>query len=58
MAYFINKDLCIGCGSCAAECPIEAIKAGEDGKYVINADDCIDCGTCASVCPVEAPASK
>ena len=45
---------CIACGSCAAECPVNAISEG-DGKYVIDADECIDCGTCAGVCPVGAP---
>ena len=54
MAYKINKDECIGCGACAGECPVSAIKEDEDGKYVINPDECIDCGACASVCPAEA----
>ncbi len=53
MAYFIS-DECISCGACEAECPVEAISAGDD-KYVIDAESCIDCGACASVCPVEAP---
>ncbi|MBQ2118548.1 MAG: 4Fe-4S binding protein [Clostridia bacterium] len=53
MAYKISDD-CIACGSCAAECPVNAISEG-DGKYVIDADECIDCGTCAGVCPVGAP---
>lgn len=55
MAYSILKDECIGCGTCEAECPVNAITVDEDGKYVINADICIDCGACAGVCPVDAP---
>jgi len=53
MAYVIN-DTCISCGACEAECPTEAISAG-DGIYVIEADKCIDCGACANACPVDAP---
>ena len=53
MAYKITED-CIGCGACAAECPVEAIYEG-DGKYEIDADKCIDCGNCSEVCPVSAP---
>ena len=53
MAYKIS-DECIGCGTCASECPVEAISE-KDGKYVINADECLECGACAGVCPVDAP---
>lgn len=53
MAYKIS-DACINCGACEAECPVDAISAGDD-KYVIDADTCIDCGACANVCPVDAP---
>ena len=53
MAYVIDKDTCIGCAACAAQCPCEAIV--EDGdKYAIDADTCADCGACADQCPVEA----
>lgn len=52
MAYVIT-DECVSCGTCASECPVEAISEG-DGKYVIDADTCVDCGTCAGVCPTEA----
>ena len=50
-----NKDIrgCIACGTCAANCPVEAIDMGDD-KYVIDQDKCISCGTCAANCPVEA----
>ena len=49
MAYVIS-DECVACGTCAGECPVEAISEG-DGKYVIDADTCVECGTCAGVCP-------
>ena len=55
MAYSINKDECIGCGTCETECPVSAISVGEDGKYHIDPDLCIECGACAGVCPVDAP---
>ncbi|MBQ7557412.1 MAG: 4Fe-4S binding protein [Lachnospiraceae bacterium] len=54
MAYVINKDECIGCGTCAGGCPVSAISNTDDGKYEISADTCIDCGTCAANCPVSA----
>ena len=52
MAYQIT-DACVKCGSCAEQCPVEAIPEGED-KYVINPDVCVSCGSCADQCPAEA----
>jgi NAD-dependent dihydropyrimidine dehydrogenase PreA subunit len=50
MAYKIGEG-CISCGTCAGECPVDAISEGAD-SYVIDADTCISCGSCADVCPV------
>ena len=52
MAFKISAD-CLSCGSCEAECPVNAISEGET-QYEINADECISCGSCAAVCPVGA----
>lgn len=56
MAHQIS-DECIACGSCEAQCPVNAISLG-DGKYEINPDECIDCGACAAQCPVSAISEK
>ena len=53
MAYVINQDTCVGCGTCEGECPVSAISANGD-KYANDASACIDCGSCAGVCPTEA----
>ena len=55
MSYKIS-DMCIECGTCAENCPVNAIEPG-DGKYVINPAKCIECGTCSYSCPVGAAQS-
>ena len=52
MARVISDD-CVNCGTCAGECPVDAISEG-DGKHVIDPDACIDCGSCEDACPVSA----
>lgn len=54
----VNKEICLGCGACAAECPVEAITFDDEGKATINKDICIGCGTCAATCPVQAIEEK
>jgi len=51
---WVNEDLCVGCGVCVDDCPVDAITLKEDQKAVINEDECIRCGRCHDVCPQEA----
>jgi len=53
MTYKINRDECILCGACEAECPEQAISE-VDGSMWINPDLCKDHAACVEVCPVEA----
>ncbi|MDR0485102.1 MAG: 4Fe-4S binding protein [Elusimicrobiota bacterium] len=53
MAKTIDAGVCVGCGSCAGACPVEAIVQDGD-KYKVTADKCVDCGACESACPVSA----
>ncbi len=50
----VNKNKCIGCGSCISICPVEAIDFDDDGKAKIDPNKCIKCGSCEATCPVEA----
>ena len=60
VAFEIDKSLCLGCGMCARNCPVEAIKKSDQpGKnprlmaYEIDTDKCVRCGSCLSVCPAK-----
>jgi ferredoxin len=55
MSHSIS-DVCIACGSCISECPVNAISEGN--PYKIDSATCTDCGSCASSCPTDAISSS
>ena len=48
-----NREDCLGCGECAALCPVDAVKM-ENDVPVVDEGWCIGCGVCATVCPSDA----
>lgn len=48
----IQRDVCIGCGLCAADCIAGSLEI-RDGKAV-KTRDCILCGHCVAICPTGA----
>ena len=57
LSFNIDKDVCIGCGKCARNCPVDAIYktdyVAEGHKlpsYAIDTAKCIKCGACMAGC--------
>jgi len=46
----IRKDLCLGCGLCAENCPLQAISLLW-GHAEIDQSRCNQCRLCVEVCP-------
>ena len=44
MAFVITEE-CLSCGSCAEQCPAEAIFEGAS-HFEINHEKCLSCGSC------------
>jgi len=65
MSYEIDKDICIGCGKCAKNCPADAISKTDYiapghklPSMVIDSTKCIKCGACISGCKFNAISVK
>jgi NADH:ubiquinone oxidoreductase subunit F (NADH-binding)/(2Fe-2S) ferredoxin len=48
--FWINPDVCSGCGACARACPVECISGDIKKPHAIDASVCIRCGSCRSTC--------
>lgn len=42
---------CLGLGSCARACPVDAIEITADNLAVVHPERCIACGKCVGACP-------
>ena len=65
LSFTIDKDVCIGCGKCAKNCPNDAIVKTDYiapghklPSYTIKADACIKCGACMAGCKFGAISKK
>jgi len=54
----VDKDKCLGCGSCMENCPVGALELDDKGGYDKHAQvypqNCMACHTCEIYCPVGA----
>ncbi len=50
---WIQQELCIGCGICIDQCPVQSISM-INNKAKIDMKTCIRCGTCHEICPQNA----
>ena len=56
MEKLCKKELCTGCGACAAVCPVGCIHMEPDMEGflqpVIRTEQCVGCNRCRNVCPI------
>lgn len=52
MAFYIDKNECLGCGACAFMCLYKIPAPNADKTcYEIDTEKCLGCGQCESICP-------
>ena len=54
MPAIVNEEECVQCGTCAENCPEEAITLDDNQNPKVDKEKCTECGTCVENCPSEA----
>jgi len=54
LKFEVIKELCNGCGVCARNCSVDAIKGDRKQPHFIVEEDCIRCGICFEKCKFDA----
>ncbi len=55
MAVKVDRDNCVGCGTCAMVCPSDVIRMDEEQNRAVPVynRDCASCRLCEICCPFE-----
>jgi NADH-quinone oxidoreductase subunit F/NADP-reducing hydrogenase subunit HndC len=51
VSYWIDPDVCVGCGLCRRKCPVAGVLGEQKAVHTIDQLVCTHCGTCFEVCP-------
>lgn len=51
MNVVVDRDLCTTCGICIDICPLDNLRADQDGYPIDQYDECWYCNACEADCP-------